>query len=269
MKNFVFRLERATPVFRLFVCSLACLNFMKIREILFVGILITFGTSGAAYAQLNLASVQDQDSITVTGFGEVTAEPDLAIISISVSAIDIDANAAKAEADEKYQATLAAIKEESIAKADIKIAAISLNPEYDWDNRTRTLKGTRVNRAITIIVRDLENVARLLQALIESGVSSIDSVQTGFEDRSSLERKALKAAIDDAKEKARFLADQFDRRIVTATSIVERNQPATSYNNVQEVVVSGYRRSAGASLPQEHFGVHHISSQVYVIFHID
>ena len=164
------------------------------------------------------------DTISVQGFGEVSAEPDQAILSLSVTALNRDVALAKRQADEKYQAVLAATKENKIDRLDIKSSGINIRPEYQWRDNTQVLVGTRVSRSITITVKKMDRVAELLQDLVEGEVSTINHIQTGFQDRKSLERRALKAAIEDAKDKAQFLASQFGKNLGSAYTISETSQ---------------------------------------------
>lgn len=206
-----------------------------------------------------------KDLITVTGYGEVSAEPDMAILSVSVSAINVNINTAKAEADAKYSKVLAAAKRQGVDKKDIKLSTINLNPEYKWTNNSQKLVGTRVSRSLTITVKQISRVAPLLQELVEGDVSRIDQVQTGFQDRADLEREALAAAIEDAKEKANYLAAQFDKELGSAHRIAERNQ--TQPVRRQFAGEMAKSMSMSADLPEEHFGTQKVRSQVNVVFH--
>ncbi len=236
---------------------------------------ITFFTVCASLLLIGIACAQPTDShvsthvkdtIRVIGHGEVSAEPDKAIISISVSAINPNVNAAKAEADKKYQQVLAVAKAQGIERTDIKLLGINLNPEYEWRNNKQNLTGTRVNRSLAITVKKMSSVAPLLQGLVESNVSRIDRVQTGFKDRAGLERKALTAAIADAKEKAQFLASQFSKELSSAYSISEHVQQPT-LRRFDDGMLRRQASAMSADLPPEHFGTQKVTAQVSVVFH--
>ena len=205
------------------------------------------------------------DTISVKGWGEVTAEPDKATVSVSVTALNKDVNKAKAEADRKYRAVIAAAKAQRIDKTDIKTAGLTLRPEYQWRDNTQILIGTKVMRSISITVNDIGSVAQLLQSLVEGDVSTINNVSTGFKDRRSLERKALTAAIDDAKEKAEFLAQQFGKNLGSAFTISEQSHAQTTPRQFgrAEMMV----KSAQAALPDEHFGTQSVTASINVVFH--
>lgn len=207
-----------------------------------------------------------KDTISVAGLGEVSAEPDQAIIAVTVSSTNADVNRAKANADEKYKSVLAATKSQGITKTDIKLSGLNLQPEYEWRDNRQVLIGTRVSRSLSITVNDIDNVAPLLQKLVEGNVSTIDSVQTGFQNRATLERKALTAAIVDAKEKAEFLATQFGKTLGSAHTISEHSQSQPTFRPFNEGMVRAKSMSA-SSVPEEHFGTQKVTASVNVVFH--
>ncbi len=226
----------------------------------FLSLLLTLSPDSAGEI-----SMHAKDTISVSGTGEVSAEPDQAIVSLTVSATDLNVNKAKLDADKKYQAVLDAAKNQGVKKADIKISSINLNPEYQWRDNSQILIGTRVSRSLSITLNEIEGVAPLLQELVEGGVSNIDQVQTGFQNRSELERKALVAAISDAKEKAEFLAEQFDKQLGSAYTITENNRSQPMFRSHSEGMMQA--KTMSAELPQERFGTLKVTASVSVVFH--
>lgn len=218
-------------------------------------------TTNAVYAS------DDKDTISVVGKGEISAEPDQVILSMSVSAINLNVNAAKQEADQKYKMVLAAAKGQGVARTDIQVTSINMQPEYNWRNNTQVLIGTRVSRSLSITVNDVESVAPLLQELVESEVSTINSVQTGFQDREGMARKALAAAIADAKDKASFLAKQFGKELGSAHTIAEFSQPNPVFRPFNSGMMEA--KLTSAEPPQEHFGKQQVTARVSVVFHAE
>ena len=204
------------------------------------------------------------DTISVSGYGEVHAEPDQAVLSVSVMALNKDPEKAKLEADTKYKAVLAATKKHKIERLDIRSSSVTVRPEYRWKNNSQILLGTRISRSITITVKKIDHVAQLLQDLIEGEISTVNSVQTGFQDRKSLERKALSAAIEDAKEKAEFLAAQFGKKLGSAYTISESSSHTAPRQYRSEAAFSSVKQ---ASLPEEHFGTQSVKATINVVFH--
>ena len=231
---------------------------MKRVFILLFSVLISAGCS--AESGSNILG----DTISVRGHGEIRAEPDQAVLSVSVMALNKDSEQAKLEADKKYKAVLAATEKRKIERLDIRSSSINVRPEYRWQNNSQTLIGTRVSRSITITVKKIDHVAQLLHDLIEGEISTVNSVQTGFQDRKSLERKALSAAIEDAKEKAEFLATQFGKKLGSAYTISETSQPAAHRQYRSEATFASVK---SVNLPEEHFGTQSVKAIIHVVFH--
>ena len=224
-------------------------------------LLATFSIAACAHE-----STAPQDNVSVVGVGEIEAVPDQATLNISIQARQPDLAAAKQLADKQYASVLDVILQAGIDKKFVKATQISAQPEYEYRNGKRIYQGERVSRSLSIIVNDLDKVSPLLQALVENGVSTIDGMSTGFKDRKSLQQKALAAAADDAKAKAKFLAERLGRVLGSAYLISEHN------NNTPQV----YRREAAMasksmatdSAPPEMFGTQKIRATVNVSFNL-
>lgn len=206
------------------------------------------------------------DHIAVVGAGEIEAEPDQATLRVRVSAQKPDMIAAKQLADERYAKVLAVLKRAGIKKTNIKATQVIAQPQYEWNNSKRIYKGELVSRSLSITINDLEKVSPLMQALVENDVSSIDGLDTGFQDRAGLLELALAAAADDAKSKATFLANRLGRKLGSAYLITEHNAqaPRQARGGVEMM-----RSSAMvADAPPEMFGTQKISARVNVKFNL-
>ena len=224
--------------------------------------LVAFSVSACAHEP-----VPEQDHISVVGVGEIEQEPDQAIVNVSITAKQPNLPEAKKLADDKYRSVLAVLKKMAIDEKHIKATRISAQPEYEWSNNKKIYKGERVSRSLAITVNDLEKVSPLMQALVENGVSTIDGMNTGFKDPKALQKKALAAAADDAKTKAKFLAERLGRNLGSAYLISENNnsqqpEPRPQYSMMAKSI------SAEQAAPPEMFGTQTISATVNVSFNL-
>lgn len=211
--------------------------------------------------------VPEQDHISVVGVGEIEQEPDQAIVNVSINAKQPTLPEAKKVADEKYRSVLAVLKKMAIDKKHIKATRISAQPEYEWSNNKQIYKGERVSRSLAITVNDLEKVSPLMQALVENGVSTIDGMNTGFKDPKALQEKAMAAAADDAKAKAKFLAERLGRNLGSAYLISEHNNSQPLVRRPQPSMMAR-SMSAEQAPPPEMFGTQKVSATVNVSFNL-
>jgi uncharacterized protein YggE len=209
----------------------------------------------------------EQDHVSVVGFGEVEQEPDQATLNVSINARRPSLTEAKNLADQRYSSVLTVLKKMKIDKKYIKATRISARPEYEWTNGKQVYKGELVSRSLSIIINDLDKVSSLMQALVENGISTVDGINTGFQDPKSLQNKAMAAAADDAKSKAKFLAERLGRNLGSAYRITEQNQASPPIIRQQRTMMAA-SVSAEDAPPPEMFGTHKISATVNVSFNL-
>ena len=209
----------------------------------------------------------EQDHISVIGVGEVEQEPDQATLNISINARQPTLVAAKQEADQRYSSVLEVIKEAGIDKKQVRATRINAQPEYEWRSNKRVYKGELVFRSLRVTINDLDRVSPLMQALVENGVSTIDGLDTGFKDPKALQKKALAAAADDAKAKAKFLAERLGRNLGAAYKITEHNNNAPQMV-MQDSPVMARSMAAEAAPPPEMFGTQKVRATVNVSFNL-
>jgi len=212
-------------------------------------------------------AVSEQNQISVVGIGEVEQAPDQAILNVSVNALQPTLPEAKKLADQRYRNVLNVIDRVGISAKFVKATRINAQPQYEWQTNKRVYKGERVSRSLSIIVNDLDKLSPLMQALVENEVSTIDGMSTGFRDRTALQQKALGKAADDAKNKARFLAERLGRNLGEATIIREHNidTPPVFRQPLQSLSKSS---AAVETAPPEMFGTEKVKAMVNVSFNL-
>ena len=128
-------------------------------------------------------------------------------------------------------------------------------------------RGERVSRSLSITINDLELVSPLMQAVIENGASTIDGIEAGFQDRAALLEQALAAAADDARRKAKFLAERLGRDLGAAFLIQEANSHAPARARGPEMAMAT-SMARDAAPPPEMFGTQAIRARVNVSFNL-
>jgi hypothetical protein len=136
------------------LCTLACL-----------GLPLSFaaGDAGAADTPLRLVSV--------SGAGEVKAQPDMAYVTIGAEARKATVDEARTEVNATVQRILALTKELKIDPKYVDSTRLQVQPDYRWDEKTQkqVLQGYLVNRQIDVEVRDLEKLGTLLEKAVSEG----------------------------------------------------------------------------------------------------
>uniref|UniRef100_UPI000682CD0F SIMPL domain-containing protein n=1 Tax=Aestuariivita boseongensis TaxID=1470562 RepID=UPI000682CD0F len=148
--------------------------------------------------------------ITVTGQGQVFAEPDMATVSVGVTHEDKEASAAMAKAADGAAKILARVEEAGIAPRDVQTGSITLNPV--WNNRSASSEVPRITGfvasiSVTIRVRDLPKLGGVLDAVVTDGANQLGGISFGMQDPKPLMEEARRQAVADGRAKAEVLAE--------------------------------------------------------------
>ncbi|WP_293000559.1 SIMPL domain-containing protein [Nevskia sp.] len=163
---------------------------------------------GAAPALAHGEAPPDRRSVNVSGRGEVVATPDRARISMQVETTKLDLRAAQTEVSRIVRDYLAQAKALGIAEADISTAGLSIQPEYDYNAKGgRKFLGYHLTRGIEVVVRDLDKIGDVLLKATAAGINNVSDPALESSKAESLTRDALAKAADDARAKAKVLAD--------------------------------------------------------------
>ena len=140
-------------------------------------------------------------TITVSGQGEIQAEPDRAVISLGIESRKLKMEEARAEVTKVVDAVLKLTRELKIDQKYVRTTRINVQPEYNWDNNAseRKLIGYYVSRQVEVDLRDLDKLGRLLERSFDIGVNQVGEPRLDSSKRRDLEREALAKAVADAR----------------------------------------------------------------------
>ena len=148
--------------------------------------------------------------ISVSGQGQVFAEPDMATVRIGVTHEDRQAKAAMDRVAEAVRKVLAQLESAGIAPRDMQTGSLSLNPV--WNHRSSSSEPARItgfvaNISVTVRVRDLPLLGTVLDAVVSDGANELGGIQFGFQDPEPLMEEARRNAVADGRAKADVLAE--------------------------------------------------------------
>lgn len=212
-------------------------------------------------------AMADSDGIWVEGTGSSEAKPDIVTFSFVISTIDKSALKAQKENAKIADAVLNKLKSQSVAGKDIQTTSLNVMAEYDYQNRTRVLKGHRVQHSFVTTVRDVEKVGSIVDQLTSTGTEalSISGISFGLSKHDEFKLKALANAVEQAKTKAQVLAKAADKSLGKIVAIEEltggMQQPVVRMEMMKMA-------SADVSTPVES-GEVGVSARVKVHFKLD
>ncbi len=162
-------------------------------------------------------------TITVTGEGEASAAPDMAVIQIGVRTEAPTAADALRQNSENMSATIDTLKKLGVENRDIQTSGLSINPRYNYDqNRSNPeVIGFTASNNVTVRLRDLDNAGAVIDQAVQSGANSLGGISFAFSDSKPLMDEARKKAVADAKAKATLLTDAAGVRLGKLVTIQE------------------------------------------------
>jgi len=185
----------------------------------------------------------DPGIVAIKGYGSLEIDPDMIEISFAVANTTLkQLNEAKVDVEKRSKKIVKSLIKHGLSEDDITSPNFKVNAERSFRGRDCPDSWVpTVERNIEITLKDIKKYGKVLDILVENGITRIISVEPGILDSAAYERKALSIAIKNAKEQAKFLAKGFDAKVGKIHNIGERK-----YRNnfhLEEVMVAGVRAS--------------------------
>ena len=179
-----------------------------------------------------VSSMYPNRVFSVEGTGEVDTTPDLATFSATVLT-DGGTNVAEVQAanTEKMNRIDAYLKEQGVAKDDLKTAQYSLSPRYsyapclDRNCPPPTITGYNLTQTLEVKVREASKLGDLLSGVVTNGANSVSEVRFVVDDDSTAKDEARQEAMADAKKKAKALAKAGGFRLGKLVTLYENSSP--------------------------------------------
>ena len=161
------------------------------------------------------AEAERPRTISVSGQGDIQAEPDRALVTLGIESRKLKMEDARAEVQKTVDAVLKLTRDLKLDQKYVRTTRVNIQPEYNWDNnaRERNLIGYFVSRQIEVDLRDLDKLGQLMEKSFDLGVNQVGDPRLDSSKRRDLEREALAKAVADAKLNAEAVAKAAGARI--------------------------------------------------------
>lgn len=190
--------------------------------------------------------------ITVQGEAEAYVPPDRAIVVIGVETEGVDVLAIKQENDKRVTALYSTLKGLGIEAKDIQTSDLSLTPQYDYSMGKRTLLKYMMRNVVTVLVKDLSKVGKVIDGGLANGVNILNNVNFTISNSKQIEDSLRVEAVKEAVKKAQALAPAAGAKVGPVMSIEEQDEgryprlmPRASLFGIQGVESQGTEVSAG------------------------
>lgn len=161
--------------------------------------------------------MQDQASyqsprrtLTVRGRGTASAEPDLVVLAFGIAGRDLSYATAVEKLNERVEALRSELESVGVERTDLKTTRFDVSAEnrYNRKKEEHVFLGYRASHGLRLeLAFDKDLLDRVLGSVARSASEATLRVSFDVSDRESLRRRAMQAAVADAREAARVLAE--------------------------------------------------------------
>ena len=209
-------------------------------------------------------------TVSATGTGRVTVEPDTASIALGVTVFDANLAEAQARATTEMTAIIDAVKAADIADEDIQTSNYSVNVRQDYDENGNPSKviGYDIANTVNVTVRDLDALGAILDSVVEAGANTIYGISFFTWDMTEATAQARAAAVADARAHADQLADAAGvtvGRIVTITEGYSAAPRPVMYDRSSDMAMAS---AESAPVPVQ-VGTQQIEVQVSIVYDLE
>lgn len=154
----------------------------------------------------------ERRTVTVVGAAESEVKPDTAVLRLGVVARGRQLAEVKANVDLVVKNATDSIIKAGMNKDAIRTSSIDYSTSFPEDDRDFSKPIYKVDRDVSITV-PIEKIDVVLQNATKAGVNQILEVRYLASNSAEISRKTLLAAIDNASENARTLAQGFNANL--------------------------------------------------------
>ena len=152
-----------------------------------------------------------RDTITMSGRGEVTAIPDIALVDAGLETNAPTVAEAQRKNTEAMNGFLREVKSLGVSEKDRKTTNYTIEPKYEERFKPtgiferRVLVGYTVRQNVELKVRDLTKIGDVIAAAGKWGLNQVNDFSFSVDDQEGLKQQALEKAITNARTKAESL----------------------------------------------------------------
>ncbi|MGB3392082.1 MAG: SIMPL domain-containing protein [Stenotrophomonas sp.] len=190
---------------------------------LLLALSFALGAPMTSHAQnIPTAVASDATLLNISAQAEATRVPDVATLSAGVVTQAADGNSAMRANAVQMDQVMAAIKAAGIAERDIRTSGINLGPQYRYaDNEAPKIIGYQANNTVSLKVRDITKLGRVLDSLAAQGANQINGPSFEIDQPEPVYDEARVAALKKAQARAETYAKSLGLRVRRIVSISE------------------------------------------------
>jgi uncharacterized protein YggE len=143
-------------------------------------------------------------TMTLTGQGQVTAVPNIALIHLGVQTTGENLTSIQNENARITQSIIQALQR--IGVSDIKTFQYSIDKLYDYENGRQIDRGYSVRNILEIRTSKTDMVGNIIDSAVNSGANVVELISFDVSNREYYYQQALNMAVMNAMQKSKSIA---------------------------------------------------------------
>ncbi len=162
-------------------------------------------------------------------------EPDEATVRLGVTRQRETAQEAQGEVNEVAQEILTAVIQLGVESEHIQTSELRLSPVYNTRGRRPSFSDDprvvayRASNMVSVRLENLSLVGSVIDAAMQVGGNQLQGVHFALRNDLSARQEALKAAVEEASQKAQAISEALDVKII---EVIEVNEGSVSVRRV-------------------------------------
>ena len=156
---------------------------------------------------LGLASALADQTVSVSGTGEVLVAADTAVVTLGVTVRNANALKAQSDANEVIARIRGALTGAGFSEEDINTGYVWVGGVYNYNGEEDVISAYTATSSLAVRITDMSRVGEVIDLSFSAGANTLDGVTFSVSDDSAARVQAMKMAVEDAAEKAAVLAE--------------------------------------------------------------
>ncbi len=176
-----------------------------------------------------------RNTISVSGEGEVFAEPDMGMATFTVISEAEEVRDALADNTTNSNSLVEFLRGIGVEDRDMKTVNFNITPRYEYIEQMdriptgrRVLVGYQVIQSLEVRVREIDQMGAVVEGAVDAGANEVTGIRFVIENEEDHREESRSLAVEDAKAKAKRLADELGVELIRITNYSESGGPIYS-----------------------------------------
>jgi uncharacterized protein YggE len=144
--------------------------------------------------------------IVTVGEAVVRRAPDRAFVTVSVETRAKSPREAQRLNAEAMTAVQQRLVQARVAKDAIRTTGYDLQQDFDFVQGKRVPREFAARNGVEVRVEDIDKTGEVVDAVVQSGATSVSGIRFDLQDRAAVEKEALRLAVAEARARAEAAA---------------------------------------------------------------